>query len=300
MKKIVNYIRYIIGGFFILISIALFGESFFAGLFLLLFGVSLFPIIYTKLNKFKKLSIIAPIVLFILFGIAIPGTPENTQDMQNTQETSEVAAQQDEVIKIQELKFEEATIEMDIKESKSIKVKFNPENANENIDNIEFKSSNESIVKVEKDKENSKDNEIYVKIMPVGEGECVIYAQVGNEIKSNEVSVKIVDNERIEKERAAEEQAKKEAEEKAKAEAAKAAQTTTSSASSKSSTSSASKTSGSSSQASSNKSNGQTVYVTPTGKRYHYSPSCGGKNSSATTLSNAKSRGLTPCQKCAK
>lgn len=306
MKKILNYIRYIIGGFFILLSMTFFGESFFAGLFLLLFGVSLFPIIYTKLNKFKKLSIIAPIVLFILFGIAIPGTTENTQDMQNTEETSEVAAQQDEVIKIQEIKFEAETVEMDIKESKSIKVNFNPENANEEMYNIEFKSSNESIVKVEKDKENSKDNEIHVKIMPVGEGECVIYAQAGNEIRSNEVSVKIVDNERIEKERAEAEQAKKEAEEKAKAEAAKAAQTTISSTSSSKSSkststaSSASKTSSSTSQTSSNKSNGQTVYVTPTGKRYHYSPSCGGKNSSATTLSNAKSRGLTPCQKCAK
>ncbi|MBS7223980.1 MAG: hypothetical protein KH050_01375 [Clostridiaceae bacterium] len=43
-----------------------------------------------------------------------------------------------------------------------------------------------------------------------------------------------------------------------------------------------------------------TVYVTPTGKRYHYSASCGGKNATATTLENAKSRGLTPCSKCAK
>ncbi len=39
------------------------------------------------------------------------------------------------------------------------------------------------------------------------------------------------------------------------------------------------------------------VYVTPTGKRYHYSPTCGGKNSKASTLANAKSMGLTPCKK---
>lgn len=43
-----------------------------------------------------------------------------------------------------------------------------------------------------------------------------------------------------------------------------------------------------------------TVYITPTGKRYHFLTSCGGKNSKATTLSDAKSRGLTPCNKCAK
>ena len=44
----------------------------------------------------------------------------------------------------------------------------------------------------------------------------------------------------------------------------------------------------------------RTVYVTPTGKRYHYISTRGGKNSTATTLNNAIARGLTPCQKCAK
>lgn len=42
------------------------------------------------------------------------------------------------------------------------------------------------------------------------------------------------------------------------------------------------------------------VYRTPTGKRYHFSSSCGGKNSYETTLSAAQGAGLTPCQKCAK
>lgn len=42
-----------------------------------------------------------------------------------------------------------------------------------------------------------------------------------------------------------------------------------------------------------------TVYVTPTGKRYHYSSSCAGKNAQSSSIANAKSRGLTPCQKCA-
>lgn len=41
------------------------------------------------------------------------------------------------------------------------------------------------------------------------------------------------------------------------------------------------------------------VYITPTGERYHFSSTCGGKNSSESTLSNAKSLGLTPCKKCA-
>lgn len=41
------------------------------------------------------------------------------------------------------------------------------------------------------------------------------------------------------------------------------------------------------------------VYKTPTGKRYHLDPDCGGKNSNETTLKYALNIGLTPCKKCA-
>ncbi len=44
---------------------------------------------------------------------------------------------------------------------------------------------------------------------------------------------------------------------------------------------------------------GKIVYITPTGKRYHYSSTCGGKNSTKSNLDTAKSLGLTPCKKCA-
>ncbi len=46
-------------------------------------------------------------------------------------------------------------------------------------------------------------------------------------------------------------------------------------------------------------SNSKTVYRTPTGKRYHYISTCGGKNSYEVSLDDAKAAGLTPCQKCA-
>lgn len=46
-------------------------------------------------------------------------------------------------------------------------------------------------------------------------------------------------------------------------------------------------------------SGGSAVYRTPKGKRYHFDPDCGGKNSYRTTLSKAKGAGLTPCKKCA-
>ena len=42
------------------------------------------------------------------------------------------------------------------------------------------------------------------------------------------------------------------------------------------------------------------VYRTPTGKRYHFDPDCGGKNSYSITLDSARSAGLTPCKKCAR
>ena len=44
--------------------------------------------------------------------------------------------------------------------------------------------------------------------------------------------------------------------------------------------------------------NSKTVYVTPTGKKFHYSKSCAGKNASATTQSKAEKSGLTGCKKC--
>lgn len=45
-------------------------------------------------------------------------------------------------------------------------------------------------------------------------------------------------------------------------------------------------------------SGGSAIYRTPSGKRYHFDPDCGGKNSYQTTLQKAKSAGLTPCKKC--
>lgn len=43
-------------------------------------------------------------------------------------------------------------------------------------------------------------------------------------------------------------------------------------------------------------SNVREVYITPTGKRYHYDPQCGGKNSYKVRINSVGGR--TPCQKC--
>ena len=40
-----------------------------------------------------------------------------------------------------------------------------------------------------------------------------------------------------------------------------------------------------------------TVYITPTGERYHYRPTCAGKNAMEIKLFEAQEK-YTPCQKC--
>ena len=44
---------------------------------------------------------------------------------------------------------------------------------------------------------------------------------------------------------------------------------------------------------------GHRIYVTKTGKRYHYDPNCNGGTYYESTLEEALARGLTPCEKCA-
>lgn len=44
----------------------------------------------------------------------------------------------------------------------------------------------------------------------------------------------------------------------------------------------------------------KTVYITPTGKKYHYSKSCGSGNYIAITLEEAEKKGYKPCKKCVK
>ena len=65
-------------------------------------------------------------------------------------------------------------------------------------------------------------------------------------------------------------------------------------------TNSSSSGSSSGSSSSSGVVRGSTVYVTPSGKKYHYSASCAGKNARATTLSAAQDSSKCPCSKCAR
>ena len=79
---------------------------------------------------------------------------------------------------------------------------------------------------------------------------------------------------------------------------------TTSSASNSSQTTSSTDTTNSNSSSTSDNSenieyNGQTVYRSKTGSKYHYSPTCSNmKNPTEITLEEAENLGLEPCKKC--
>lgn len=307
MKK--GTILKIIGGFFIFCGLLglLSGEPL-AAIFLLLFGTSLLPEVQNKVKLFssKTAKILIPVILFLGFACSIQGnSPENTNTANSTNNTNDVniatntvsnaiSTSTDNIVKLERLVFDETTIEMDIQETKDILLKVTPANAD--IKNLNFNSTNLNIAKIEQDTEKSTQNEIYAKIQPVSEGVCELYVTSDN-IESNKISITVIDNARIERERiAAEEKAKQEEAERQAAEQAKkqaAAQQT------QKQTSTAPSKNASSSSTTSSTSNNRTVYITPTGSKYHYSSTCGGKNSRSTTLDSAKSSGYEPCKKCA-
>ena len=217
--------------------------------------------------------------------------------------------QEEKNIEISELKFKESEMEIDIKENKEIVLEILPNNAK--TENLELCSSNSQIAILEKSDVEDTEDEITLKIKPIAEGNCEIYVKSTNGIESNKIAIKIVDNERIEEEmkqaeeqarKEAEENAKKQAEEQAKKEAEEQAKKQTQSTTNDSSKTKSSQqsTTSSNTKKNSNNTHGKSVYRTPSGKRYHFDPDCGGKNSYQTTLDTAKSSGLTPCKKCAK
>ena len=329
MKEIINksknILRNIFGGFFIFIGFfGMIYSSFWAGLFMLMFGISLLPIFYikTKLNL-KHIQVFLPIFLIVLSIIATPSSTKETSN-NNTEENTinEVnEIQENPKIEITKLYFPESNIELDVNETKDILLEIEPTNAD--ISNLEFCTSDNKVATIENHNLENLENKIAAKINPISEGTCEVYVKTDNNIESNKVTIKIIDNERIEQEKIAkeeqqqkeaEEQAKKVAEEQAKQKAkevntnspSKQSSTSSKSSKKKSTSSSSSQTttnnakkSSSSSSSNSNNTHGKVIYRTPYGKRYHFDPDCGGKNSYQVTLDAAKSAGLTPCQKCA-
>lgn len=327
--KAKNIIRNIFGVLFIFSGLSgMNSGKTLAGLLMVLFGISLIPIFYekTKLN-IKHIQVILPIILMIATGMAMPQT--TTKNNVNINQTN-TNIQENKNIEITNLRFNETEIELDVKETKNIVLEINSPNAN--TENLKFCTTDNKIATLEKTNVENTEGKMTLKIKPIAEGTCEIFVKSTNGIESNKIIVRVIDKEKIEQEkkekeeqakREAEEQVRKEAEEQKKREAEEQArkeaeeqekkrieeqrkkQETTQSnkpttQNNNSNSKNTSTNKGTSSSSNSNNTHGKTVYRTPSGKRYHFDPDCGGKNSYQTTLDAAKSSGLTPCQKCAK
>ena len=314
-------------------------------------------------NVNGKIKLIIILVLTILlFLIIISGSKNQNVSQNQMNDVLSSTNEYQEKIAITSLKFNEKEIELDIKETKDVILEISPENANidnleictsdNNIATIEKSSeknfrnfenaentNNTAIIENSVNSINTENtenvenlinaetiegtvNKIILKIKPISEGECEAYAK-SNEVISNKIKIKVIDKEKIEREKEEQKakQEKEEQEQKAKKEKEEQEQktkqekktqeqktnqkkqnTTTGAQINRSSSASnaTSQKKQTSSSSNSNNSHGKLVYATPKGKRYHFDPDCGGKNSYQTTLDAAKARGLTPCNKCAK
>lgn len=220
---------------------------------------------------------------------------------------------------INKLTLEYTKLNMDIEDTKVVKVGVLP--GDSNFENIQFISDNNDIVSFEKS--DSEESSILSGIVkPKSEGEVNIYVKSKNgSVKSNIITVTIVDNKRIAAEKKAEEELErkkleeieknlkaeaKRIEEEAKSNEEKAKQEEVrvkqEQAKAKQQVQSKPVTNNASTSNKSTSNNQvtseRTIYVTRTGKKYHYSGSCNGGTYYKSTLQQALARKLGPCGKC--
>ncbi len=165
----------------------------------------------------------------------------------------------------------ESTIQVDLKDTLSIPVEVLEEGAD--LTQVEFTSSDPNVLTFTY---QNMDGYLSGVVSPIAEGTAEIYASAG-EVKSQIITVTVIDSERIAAEEAAKKAAEEEAARKAAEEAAAQQQA----------------------QSEASESQGRTVYITPTGKRYHYDNNCNGGTYIPSTMDEALAKGLTPCKKCA-
>lgn len=192
--------------------------------------------------------------------------------------------------------------QLEVPETTSISYKYEPADAS--TDSITCESSDTAVATVEISSiENGK---ITCLITPVSAGDVVITCQT-NTAQAPELQMSVTDPAaeaaaKAEAERKAVEEAaaKAEAERKAAEEAAAAqAEAERKAAEEAAAAQAAAEQQAAEEAAAATQTTGRTVYVTPTGKRYHYSASCAGKNATESTLEQAQNIGLTPCKNCA-
>lgn len=174
-------------------------------------------------------------------------------------------------------------IVMDINSSKKISYSIDPEGAN--TDELKLVSSGSGILVTKLDKDNSK----FTIKSKAKTGTTTVYLKDNNaDVTSKKIKVTVEDKKAIaEAKKKAEEEKKRKAEEAKKKEQARIAAEKKRAEEAKQATE----------QAATKKE--EIVWVSNTGSKYHSNPNCSGmRNPIKETLSDAKSRGLSPCSKC--
>lgn len=175
------------------------------------------------------------------------------------------------------LDYDQTDLELDIKDTVSIPVEVLEEGAD--TADLKFSTTDPAVLTFAPQEDSGA---LVGVVTPKGEGTAEISVFTG-QVQSQIITVTVIDSERIAAEEAA---AQKAAEEEAAAQ--KAAEEAA-----------AQQAAQQQQQSQQSQSNGRTVYITPTGKRYHYNSNCNDGTYIPSTLSEAQAMGLTPCKKCA-
>ena len=184
-----------------------------------------------------------------------------------------------------------ASLDLAVPEAAEVVYTYSPQDAS--ADDIELSVSNADLVSVEPT--SVADGKIVCQVTPLAAGQVTLSCKAAS-AASPDVALTITDP-------AAEQAAKEEAARQAAAQAeqerlaAEEAERQAAAAAQAEQERLAAEEAERQAAAAAQSSGGQTVYVTPSGERYHLAPDCGGKNSRPVDISQVGGR--TPCKKCA-
>lgn len=182
--------------------------------------------------------------------------------------------------------------QLEVPEATSISYKYEPADAS--TDNITCESSDTAVATVEIS--SIENGVVNCLVTPLSAGDVTISCKSGS-AEAPVLEMSVTDP-------AAEAAAKAEAERKAAEEAAAAQAEAERKAAEEAAAAQAAAEQAAAEQAAAEQEAAQepsspTVYITPTGARYHISAKCAGDNAIETTLDEATSQGYTPCGRCA-
>ena len=181
-----------------------------------------------------------------------------------------------------------------VPETREIAFTYSPAEASP--DSITCTSSDSTVASVEVT--SAGNGEITCLVTPLAAGDVTITCS-SNTATAPAIDMKVTDPAAEEAARlAAEQAAKEEAERKAAEEAAAKAEAERKAAEEVAAAQAAAEQQAAE-EAAADQATSRTVYITPTGARYHYSAKCAGDNAIETTLDQAQAQGYTPCGRCA-